>query len=94
MQIKSVRQHVEWPGQINASASNPMWDELRGELSKLVINGTSMEVLFDDKETVSKAQAIVNYHGKKLNSVKKGWKFETTSRGTTLFIRKVALPGR
>jgi hypothetical protein len=71
-----------------------MWDDLRGELNKLSINGTSMEVLFDDRETVNKAQAIVNYHGKKLNSKKKGWEFQTTSRGTTLFVRKAALPGK
>lgn len=92
--IKEVRRNVEWPGQMNPVGTDPVWDHLRGEITKLVVNGPALEVLFETQDMVNKAQSVCATHTKKLGGDKRGWRFQTMSKETTLFVRKVATPGR
>jgi hypothetical protein len=92
--IKGIRHNVQWPGQLNPSGTDPTWDELRAELSKLVVNGPPLEVLLETPEMVAKAQSICAYQTKKLGGDKKGWRFQTMSQGATMYVRRIAIPGK
>lgn len=92
--IKNIRHNVEWPGQLNPAGTDPTWDELRIELGKLVVNGPPLEVLLESQDMVAKAQAICAYHTKKLGGDKKGWRFQTMSKDSTLYVRRIATPGK
>jgi hypothetical protein len=92
--IKAIRRNVEWPGQLNAWGSDPVWDSLRQEIHNLDVNGATLEVEFENREMIPKAQAVCSSYCTKLDGNKKGWQFQTRSQGNSLFIHKAALKGK
>lgn len=84
-EIVDVTVGVEWPGM---TRNTGRWDKLHQIIDRLSTDGKAAAVRFSSTKELRTAQSHCSQYWR---SRGRGWKLQTTSRGTTLYIRKVSL---
>jgi hypothetical protein len=80
--------NVDWPGR-NVKG---VWDELKFYVSEMAMN-TTISVELENEKLIEHAIRAVFQKAEDMGCKEQGWRFQTTRRGKTVFIRKISVTG-